>query len=167
MHGNNRIGFELSDKGTATLQSFNPATAETRPGGFRGATSGDIEAAMMKAEVAFDTYSQTSLEQRAQFLEAIADEILNLGDELVRTAMEESALPKGRIVGERGRTMGQLKLFASLLRDGAWVEATIDTAQPDREPLPKPDIRKMLRPLGPVGCVYCQQLSFGIFHCRR
>ncbi|WP_420580263.1 aldehyde dehydrogenase (NADP(+)) [Reichenbachiella sp.] len=150
MHGKNRIGFDLSDKGTATLHSFNPATAETRPGSFKGATSGDIEAAMNKAEIAFDTYSQTSPEQRAQFLEAIADEILNLGDELVHTAMEESALPEGRIVGERGRTMGQLKLFASLLRDGAWVEATIDTAQPDREPLPIPDIRKMLRPIGPV-----------------
>lgn len=150
MHGNNRIGFELSDKGTATLQSFNPATAEARAGQFKGATVEEIEAAMTKAEIAFDAYRQTSPEQRAKFLEAIADEILNLGDELVHAAMEESALPEGRIVGERGRTMGQLKLFASLLRDGAWVEATIDTAQPDREPLPKPDIRKMLRPIGPV-----------------
>ena len=150
MHGNNRIGFELSDKGTATLQSFNPATAEARPGQFKCSTKEEIEAAMTKAVHAFVSYSRTTPERRANFLDAIADEILNLGDELVQVAMEESALPEGRIVGERGRTMGQLKLFASLLRDGAWVEATIDTAQPDREPMPKPDIRKMLRPLGPV-----------------
>lgn len=150
MHGNNRIGFELSEKGTANLQSFNPAKAETRAGQFKSATNEEIEAAMTKAEMAFDAYRATSPEQRAQFLDAIADEILNLGDELIQAAMEESALPEGRIVGERGRTMGQLKLFASLLRDGSWVEATIDTAQPGREPLPKPDIRKMLRPLGPV-----------------
>lgn len=150
MHGNNRIGFELSAQGTANLQSFNPATAETRPGQFKSATTDEIETAITKAAEAFDSYRQTSPEQRAIFLEAIADELLNLGDELVQAATEESALPEGRIVGERGRTMGQLKLFANLLREGAWVEATIDTAQPNREPLPKPDIRKMLRPIGPV-----------------
>lgn len=150
MHGKNRIGFNLSDKGSAGLSSFNPATAEIRNNQFVGATNEDIEATMQKASDAFNTYRNTTPEQRAKFLETIADEILALDNELVQAAMEESALPEGRIVGERGRTMGQLKLFASLLRDGAWVEATIDTAQPDREPLPKPDVRKMLRPLGPV-----------------
>ncbi|MEO9965659.1 MAG: aldehyde dehydrogenase (NADP(+)) [Reichenbachiella sp.] len=150
MHGKNRIGFNLSNQGTATLHSINPATAETREGPFSEATSEEIELAMAKAETAFDTYRNTTPEQRANFLEAIADEILGLGEELVMAAMQESALPEGRIVGERGRTMGQLKLFANLLREGSWVEATIDTAQPEREPLPKPDIRKMLRPLGQV-----------------
>ncbi|MEO9849644.1 MAG: aldehyde dehydrogenase (NADP(+)) [Reichenbachiella sp.] len=150
MHGKNRIGFSLSNQGATGLSSFNPATAEIRSDQFTGATQEETESAMQKAESAFDTYRNTTPDQRAQFLEAIADEILNLGDELVQTAMQESALPEGRIVGERGRTMGQLKLFASLLREGSWVEATIDTAQPNREPLPKPDIRKMLRPLGPV-----------------
>lgn len=150
MHGKNRVGYELSAKGTASLSSFNPATNEIRSDQFIAATAEDIEEAMLKATNAFEQYRSTTPEQRAQFLEAIADEILALDNELIHAAMEESALPEGRIVGERGRTMGQLKLFAQLLREGSWVEATIDTAQPYREPLPKPDVRKMLRPLGPV-----------------
>lgn len=150
MHGKNRIGFHLSNQGTTMLSSYNPATGQIRSDQFVGANNEDISAVMQSAEEAFDSYRHKTPDQRATFLESIADEILNLGDELIQTAIQESALPEGRIIGERGRTMGQLRLFASLLRDGAWVEATIDTAQPDREPLPKPDIRKMLRPIGPV-----------------
>ena len=75
---------------------------------------------------------------------------MNLGDELIVRVMAESNLPRPRLEGERGRTIGQLKMFANLLRDGSWVEASIDTALPNRTPLPRNDLRKMLRPMGVV-----------------
>ena len=88
--------------------------------------------------------------KKSEFLKAIADEILALGDELIQTYCTETGLPEGRAKGERGRTIGQLRSFADLVQEGSWVEATIDTAQPERQPMPKPDIRKLLIPLGPV-----------------
>jgi NADP-dependent aldehyde dehydrogenase len=84
------------------------------------------------------------------FLNAIADEILALDDELVKVYCLETGLPEGRAKGERGRTIGQLRSFADLVAEGSWVEATIDTAIPDREPMPRSDVRKMMVPLGPV-----------------
>src|SRR6478672_1327718 len=102
------------------------------------------------AAEAFVQYRKKSAEEKALFLEEIAEQILALGDELIRTACGETNLPEGRILGERGRTIGQLKAFAAMLREGSWLEASIDTAIPDRAPVPKPDIRKMLVPLGPV-----------------
>jgi len=75
---------------------------------------------------------------------------LNLGDALLERCHLETALPMGRLQGERGRTMNQLKLFASVVREGSWVDARIDTAIPDRSPFPKSDIRHILQPLGPV-----------------
>lgn len=99
---------------------------------------------------AFTTYKSTTGRQRATFLRAIAHEIENLGDDLIETASRESRLPVARISGERGRTIAQLRMFADLLDEGSWVDAHIDTAIADRIPVPKPDIRKMLFPLGPV-----------------
>ncbi len=83
-------------------------------------------------------------------METIAEEILAVGDALIQRAMLETALPEARLIGERGRTVTQLRLFASLLREGSWVEAVIDTPLPQRQPLPRADLRKMLFPLGPV-----------------
>ncbi|QCR22291.1 aldehyde dehydrogenase (NADP(+)) [Pontibacter sp. SGAir0037] len=103
-----------------------------------------------KAEEAFKTYSKTTAAEKAKFLRAIATEVEQLGEKLLETASQESNLPLARLTGERGRTTGQLRLFASLLEEGTWVEATIDTALPDRTPLPRPDLRRMLIPLGPV-----------------
>ena len=88
--------------------------------------------------------------RRAEFLERIADEIQGLGDELIQRANAETALPEARLTGERARTIGQLKMFAGVVREGSWVEARIDRAIPDRKPAPKPDLRRMLIPLGPV-----------------
>ncbi len=110
----------------------------------------EIDEALQKAQIAFQTYKNTSGAQKAILLRMIASEIENLGNVLITTAMEESNLPEGRLVGERGRTVGQLRLFADLLSEGSWVEASIDTAIPDRTPAPKPDIRKMLFPLGNI-----------------
>ena len=89
--------------------------------------------------------------EKAIFLETIAEEILALDNELIQTCQLETGLPEARLVGERGRTMNQLKLFATLLREGSWVDARIDFADTNRQPIPKPDTRQMQRPLGPVG----------------
>ncbi|WP_163323291.1 aldehyde dehydrogenase (NADP(+)) [Draconibacterium mangrovi] len=109
-----------------------------------------INEIMLKASEAFNVYKKVSAEKRAAFLRKIGEEIMNIGDELVETVMAESNLPEARVRGERGRTVGQLNKFADLIDEGSWCEATIDVGDPEREPLPKPDIRKKLVPLGPV-----------------
>ena len=86
----------------------------------------------------------------AGLLNAIAEEILALGDTLIERAAAESGLDPDRLKGERGRTMGQLKLFAEIVTEGSWVDARLDTPLPDRKPLPRPDLRRMLRPVGPA-----------------
>lgn len=149
--GQNIIGFELSGKGSASFKAYNPATSQSLETSFTEATSAEIDQAVEKAEKAFLSYRSKTHVERAEFLEAIADEILNLGDALLQRCMEETALPEARLTGERGRTMNQLKLFASVVREGSWIDARIDTALPDRQPLPRPDIRQMQIPLGPVG----------------
>ncbi|HET7897442.1 MAG TPA: aldehyde dehydrogenase (NADP(+)), partial [Flavisolibacter sp.] len=106
--------------------------------------------AVSKATAAFEVYRQTTMAARAEFLDAVAEEILQLGDALIERAHLESGLPEARITGERARTVGQLKLFASLLREGSYVEAIVDTALPERKPLPRPDLRRMMVPIGPV-----------------
>jgi NADP-dependent aldehyde dehydrogenase len=99
---------------------------------------------------AFKTYRKYSGKQKAEFLRAIAAELESLGDSLIQIAGEESHLPAARLIGERGRTTGQLRLFAQYIEEGSWVDATLDTAIPDRQPLPKVDLRKMLMPQGTV-----------------
>lgn len=109
-----------------------------------------VNEALNKAQVAFLSYKNFSGKKKAEFLSAIADEIELLGNELVNTAMRETNLPEPRIINERGRTMGHCRMFADLVTDGSWVDARVDTALPNRMPAPKPDMRKMLVPIGPV-----------------
>lgn len=136
-----------------------PATGGTyyshNPSGHNGiliyrATSGEVDTAAEKAAVAFQLYRKKTGIEKAIFLEAIAAGIDACGDELILTCVSETALPKARLEGEKARTINQLKMFASLLREGSWVDARIDTALPDRLPLPRPDLRFMYIPLGPV-----------------
>lgn len=148
--GKNYIGNELSAKGNITFNTFDPKLNIPTEWNFHEATDGEIDTAAEKAQSAFKVYKNTSGEQRADFLIAIAEEIEALGDALIQSYMQESGLPEGRAKGERGRTMGQLRAFANLLEEGSWIDATIDTAQPEREPLPKTDIRKMQVPIGPI-----------------
>ncbi len=110
----------------------------------------NINEVMQRAQQAALTYRNTSPADIATFLETIASEIENLGEPLVEAAMAEAHLPEGRIKGERGRTCGQLRLFATHVREGSWADAVIDTAMPDRTPFPRADIRRMNRPLGPI-----------------
>jgi NADP-dependent aldehyde dehydrogenase len=108
-----------------------------------------VDEALAAAEAAFAEYGRTDPQVRAGFLEAIADEIVAAGDELLATAESETALGLPRLTSERGRTVNQLRLFAAVVREGSWVDARIDTADSGRTP-PKPDVRRLLVPMGPV-----------------
>ena len=109
----------------------------------------DIDMALAEAWLAFHEYRKLSLRNRAEFMHSIAVELENCGDELIKVAMEETNLPEARLRNERTRTIFQLNSYAEACKEGHWLDARIDTALPDRNP-PKPDIRKMLVPLGPV-----------------
>ncbi|GAA4268360.1 aldehyde dehydrogenase (NADP(+)) [Hyunsoonleella aestuarii] len=148
--GENYIGFQKSSEGAITFKTFNPQLNIENDTVFSEANLKEINQAVCLATDAFRTFQNTSGTQKAKFLNAIADEILELGDELIETYCSETGLPEGRAKGERGRTIFQLRSFAELVKEGSWVEATIDTAIPDRQPLPKSDIRKMMVPIGPV-----------------
>ncbi len=116
---------------------------------FKDASSQEIDQVLNTAWQAFHQYRKYSLKDRAQFMRSIAAELENAGDELIQTAMRETNLPEARLRGERARTMFQLTSYADACERGEWLEARIDTAIPSKTP-PKPDIRKMLIPLGPV-----------------
>ncbi len=149
--GLNFIGNERSGKSKKTFQAVNPVTREKMQPFFYEATRQEIDNAVLKAANAFKTYCQRSGQERSLLLQTIADEILNLGDDLVQRCVDETGLTKERLTGERGRTVNQLRLFADLLKEGSWVDARIDHSDPDRKSAPKPDIRSMQTALGPVG----------------
>lgn len=149
-HGKNFVAEKLSAGSGHGFRVTSPITNAPLDGEFFTADETDVDAAMNAAETAFASFRETTPEQRAKFLETIAEEILALGEGLIERAHLETALPRERITGERARTIGQLKLFAQAARESSWVEARIDTALPDRQPLPKPDVRRMMIPLGPV-----------------
>jgi len=109
-----------------------------------------IEEAVRLANRAFEIVKTKGMESRAQLLDSIAEELETLGPQLINICNEETGLGESRITGERARTCGQLRAFAALIRKGDWQQARIDTAIPDREPLPKADIRRILRPLGTI-----------------
>lgn len=117
-------------------------------------TAEEVEKAMSLAAGAFPGYSALSGKERAVFLRAIADKIDGAVEDIAARGPQETGLPEARMRGETGRTVGQLRLFATLLEEGSWVDARIERAQPDRQPIPKVDLRSMLRPLGPVA-VFC------------
>jgi alpha-ketoglutaric semialdehyde dehydrogenase len=151
LKGLNFIGNELSGKGKEIINAVNPVNNQKILPGFHEATEEEIKDAIKKAEEAFIIYRNKSGKEKALFLETIGEEIIRLGDDLIKRCCEETGLPETRITGERGRTVNQLKLFAGLLKEGSWVDARIETAEPERKPVPKPDIRSMKKALGPVG----------------
>lgn len=150
LKGYNLIGNTESAKGDEYQRVFSTTIQQHLPEKFAVATTAEVDWAVEKAVAAFLLYKKISPLERASFLETIADEIVALGDKLIQRAMQETGLPEARLIGERGRTIGQLKLFASVLKEGSWVEAVIDNAMPERTPLPRADIRKMQVPIGPV-----------------
>ncbi|WP_168427288.1 aldehyde dehydrogenase (NADP(+)) [Candidatus Colwellia aromaticivorans] len=130
------------------FNSHNPVTNQTIEQ-YPSATVADGASAVSGAKTSFAALKKLSGIQRAVFLEQIAIEIEALGDDLLNTANDETGLGLVRLTGERGRTCNQIRAFATMLKEGSWVKASIDTADAQRTP-PKPDLRRMLRPIGPV-----------------
>ena len=158
--GGNFIGTNRSAQGGRTFQAYDPVAGETILPEFHEATTGEVDNAVRLAETAFREYRKKSGKERAAFLREIVKEIEALGDTLIDRCRKETGLPEARLRGERGRTTGQLGLFASLLEEGSWVDARIETALPDRQPVPKPDLRSMLIGLGPVGIFGASNFPF-------
>ncbi len=150
LHGKHYIGLETAARGESTFTGVNPSTAAPLAPDYRDATPDEVDRAMSLAEAAFDDYRARPADERAAFLERIAAEIDALGEPLIERAAAETALPAERLRGERARTSNQLRMFARMVAEGSWVQARIDRAIPDRKPLPKPDLRRMLVPIGPV-----------------
>ncbi|MBX7054438.1 MAG: aldehyde dehydrogenase (NADP(+)) [Pyrinomonadaceae bacterium] len=152
--GTSIIGRSRGAVTADAFRAFDPTTGNAVEPAFYSATLDELDRAAALAEAARIPYGVIPGRERAIFLRRIADNIEALGDELIERATLETSLPNARFVGERGRTCMQLRMFADLLDEGSWVDARIDHAIPDREPLPKPDVRSMLRPVGPVA-VFC------------
>jgi NADP-dependent aldehyde dehydrogenase len=148
--GKNYIGNKLSSIGNVIFKTFNPQTNTESIAVFTEATTTEINEAVELAVSTFKTFKTVSGAKKSEFLNEIANEIEALGDELVKIYCSETGLSEGRVISERGRTVFQLRSFANLVKEGSWIKAIIDTADMNRKPIPKVDIRKMLVPLGPV-----------------
>ncbi len=133
----------------ASFRAHDPATGAVVGPAFSIAGAQDVADACALAADAAGAFGSLAPAVRADFLDAVAQAIIAIGDILIETAMAETGLPRARLEGERGRTTGQLQLFASVVRQGDWLDATLDRALPDRVP-PRPALRRMNLPLGPV-----------------
>ena len=151
LQGRNIIACGTIDGSAGPAGKMDSFTARGTATEFEEASERHIGTAFETAARDFEPFRKIAREQRAAFLEQIGEEILALGDDLLVTASAETALPIAeRLAGERGRTVNQLKMFAALIREGSWVDARIDRGIPGRKPFPRPDIRRMLIPMGPV-----------------
>lgn len=150
LSGHNFIGGARSAAGSVVLHSVDATTGQPLPGGFIQATAEEVNGAAQAAHQAYSTYRNLPAKRRAEFLEAIADELDALDDTFVALVCRETALPAARIKGERARTSGQMRLFAQTLRRGDFLGARIDLALPQRQPLPRVDLRQCRLGVGPV-----------------
>lgn len=148
--GKQIIGFQTKAAGHRNFQGIQATTGEALPQVFVEATDEEANEALAKASAAFKVYRNLSDAQRANFLNTIAEEILAIGDVLIQTACTESGLPEARIIGERGRTIGQIQAFANFISNPAWKREIVDEAMPERQPLPKPGLVQKQIPLGPT-----------------
>ena len=152
--GTSIIGFGRGTETGVTFRAFDPTTGARVDPPFHSATMDELDHAASLAHGARLIYGNVGGRERAKFLRAIADNIEGLGETLIERASLETSLPNDRFLGERARACGQFRMFAGLLDEGSWVDARIDHAIPDRQPFPKPDVRSMLRPVGPVA-IFC------------
>lgn len=148
--GKQLIGPRESASSSDTFAARDLGSGEDLGPAFHEAAASEIDEAVALATAAFDPFRRLSPEARAGFLEAIAEETLALGDELLLRAAAETAHPLPRCAAERDRVLTHTRQFADWIREGSWVDARIDRADPQRQPLPKPDVRSMLEPVGPV-----------------
>src|SRR5690606_16853254 len=150
LHGMHFLAGNEESKGGELFHAVDPITGTKLEPGYAEATAEQIARACDAAATAAPAFAATQPTQRAALLRAIAAGLLDLGDELVQRVHAETALPAGRIEGERARTVLQLQQFAAMLEEGSWVDARIDHGDAARTPMPKPDLRRMAVPLGPV-----------------
>jgi NADP-dependent aldehyde dehydrogenase len=148
--GQSFIGSRRGILTGAPIQALNPATGQHLAPVYSSVSAAEADQAVQLAAEAFPAYSTTSGKDRGAFLRNIADGLDAIQQQLAERAHLETALPMPRLLGEVTRTTGQLRLFAAVVEEGSWVQARIDPALPDRKPLPRPSLRSMLRPLGPV-----------------
>src|ERR1700734_2326815 len=148
--GRSLIGLREGAGSAEPLYAANPTTGERLQPGFIPATAEEVDLAVRLSDEAFAIYRNVSGRDRGAFLRAIAANIESIADDVIERATQETALPKARLQREIARTCGQLPLFAQVAEEGSWVNARIDHSDPNRKPATKPDIRSMLRPLGPV-----------------
>ncbi len=144
------IAAKDAPKSRSHFEARNPITGETLTPPFHSASLDDLDDACIAAADAAVIFGATSGVERAAFLRTIADGLSSEGAAIVDRAHLETGLPLARLQGELARTTGQLKLFAETIEEGSWVDARIDEALPERKPIPRADVRSMLRPLGPV-----------------
>jgi len=150
MRGTSFIGFARGEESGKKFGVRSRTDGEPLEGSFFTASPVDVDRAVAAATSAFRPYRDLPSTRRAVFLRAIAERLEAARETIVPRAMAETALPEARLNGELGRTCGQLRMFAAIIEDGSWADVRVDPAQPDRKPAPAPDIRSILRPLGPV-----------------
>jgi NADP-dependent aldehyde dehydrogenase len=138
------------DAACETFRAVDPATGVALEPAFQCARPKDLDRAAVLADDVVRCYGRTTGAERASLLEAIATELEARAEAIVERAMQETALPEARLQAELGRTAGQLRMFAALVAEGSWVDGRIDHGDSSRQPVPKPDVRSMMRPLGPV-----------------
>jgi 2,5-dioxopentanoate dehydrogenase len=152
LSGRSLVGFRQGAGSNSGAEMFatNPTTGERLQPPFIPASAEEVDLAAHLAADAFEIYQRISGRERGAFLRTIAAKIESIAPDVIERAAQETALPQGRLQAETVRTCAQLRLFAQVAEEGSWVNARIDRADPNRKPAPKPDIRSMLRPLGPV-----------------
>ncbi|QQS41309.1 MAG: aldehyde dehydrogenase (NADP(+)) [Acidobacteriota bacterium] len=148
------IGSERGEKTGKTFTAFSPETGEAVGPEFHSATNDDLIRSCLQASIASHLLYRKPGHEKAELLRKIASNLEERKADIVECASLETGLPNARFEGETGRTCGQLRMFADLVEEGSWVDARIDTADPERAPLPKPDVRSMKRALGPIA-VFC------------
>ncbi len=150
LHGKNLIGGKPVAAGEKTFKGYDPKEGASLEPSFHEATPEEVNQSLELAREAAMQLRRFSSSTIADLLSGIREEIAAIGDELIHRAAQETAVDPARLKGERDRTLNQITLFANVVREGSWVDARIDTALPERKPLPRPDIRRMLQPIGPV-----------------
>lgn len=150
LSGANLIGEDWEAGTGPSFRAVDPATGTALAPVFHDANSEQTDRAAVAAGLAFRRFADCPATTRAEFLRAIADELEGSAGTLVPRAQAETGLPQMRLENELKRTTGQLLLFARLAEDGSWVDARIDRADPARTPAPRPELRRMLQPIGPV-----------------
>jgi alpha-ketoglutaric semialdehyde dehydrogenase len=150
LSGLSLIGAREGARGGEPMYASNPTTGQRLQPAFIPATPEEVDLSARLAAEAFGVYRRVSGRDRGAFLRTIAAKIESIAEDVIERAGQETALPRARLQAETARTCGQLRLFAQVAEEGSWVNARVDRADLNRKPAPKPDIRSMLRPLGPV-----------------